>query len=119
MKNENEKEINDNREHRSNPNADEIPLWLQGLEEKPPEDETPSEPEDKWVKELTGETPESIQQEASEKDTGGEESKLPDWLSELSTVDPSAPIQDTQEIRVQKDTPKKKKKKKHNVVEEI
>ncbi len=94
--------------HKKNLIQEDIPLWLQGLEEHKFEDTSPIETEklkqDVWIKESEIEAdldadltppPKKQQDRALNQDQENEnnehEESLPDWLNDLSEVDPAAP----------------------------
>lgn len=110
MDNQNEKDIKGQSKSEGESPKDDIPLWLQGLEDPDLEDTSQiypqSDVEDKWIKELSGESPENNETFSSLEDDIRSDNVLPDWLSELSKVDPSPPdVLDKQEDEKDLDIP--------------
>ena len=89
MDNENQNENNRKSEPEQSSSQENIPLWLQGLDNSEAEDKdgasNEKQPEGAWKKELN-DTPEENPQEDK-----NPEKILPDWLSKLSDVEPEMP----------------------------
>jgi uncharacterized protein (DUF2267 family) len=74
--------------------TNDIPLWLQGIEEPHKEDPPPlQQPKidatEKWGEETTEESPEAIRRLINADDPEDTENDLPDWLTELSREEPA------------------------------
>ncbi len=99
MKNENNQNTNGPQKSEDKKHKEVIPLWLQGLKKHEDEDTSPVQVEESsvtnWVSELS-EEPQDKPKAQSDQPNEIEEStkaaeKFPDWLSELSEIDPGKP----------------------------
>jgi len=89
MENENSKSESINPEENSH--QDEVPAWLQGIDQPDMEDTSPNEPvkndDDAWVKENLQVDSETNQSETDAEEIQTSKKPLPDWLSQLSNID--------------------------------
>lgn len=100
-------EVQDDSKSDSQPERDEIPLWLQGLEEQETEGEDvsiPSEaPDGQWIKENEEH---DLREPPHFEEQDNSDTELPDWLNEMAQANElSSPEENIDEEPIPADTP--------------
>ncbi|MEA3328062.1 MAG: hypothetical protein U9R53_12300 [Chloroflexota bacterium] len=86
MENENEEALNGESNSEKNFHQEDIPLWLQGIEDSQDEDTIPlkkaSDVPDQWVKEVPEDIGDKLSSLDNTEDSPGKEEDIPDWIDD-------------------------------------